>query len=130
MAVAATPIGKIDVAVKSSGFFERHFYFGMSLLIAVVVAYGFSRTVKANLFQPASPRPLMLYLHAAIFSGWVVFFILQSALVQTRNVQIHRRIGWFGAALGIAISIVGRLSSCRVTGFTSFTKTRIHPFHF
>lgn len=107
MAVTATPIGKIREVARRSGFLERHFYFGMSLLIAAVVVYGFSRTVNQNLFHPAVPRPLVLYLHGAIFSGWVVFFILQSALVQTHNVQIHRRIGWFGAALGTSISIVG-----------------------
>jgi len=40
---------------------------------------GFSFTVNANLFHPAIPRPVILYFHAAVFSSWLVFFILQSA---------------------------------------------------
>jgi hypothetical protein len=85
----------------------RHFYCFMSLLIAVVVVLGFSRTVGEKLIHPAIPRPFVLYLHAGIFSGWVAFFILQTALVQTGNVRIHRLMGWFGGALGVAVALVG-----------------------
>jgi hypothetical protein len=86
---------------------DRYFYFCMSLLIAVVVMYGFSHTVRKNLIHPAAPRPFILYVHAAVFSGWVIFFILQSTLVRTNNVALHRRTGWFGAALGVAITALG-----------------------
>jgi hypothetical protein len=86
---------------------DRYFYFFMSLLIALVVLYGFSRTVGEKLIHPTIPRPLVLYLHAAIFSGWVVFFIAQSALVRTGNVVLHRRMGWFGGGLGAATFVVG-----------------------
>ena len=79
----------------------------MSLLIPVVVVYGFSFTVDQNLIHPAIPRPPILYLHAAVFSGWLLFFLLQSALVRTHNVRWHRSIGWFGAALGVSILVLG-----------------------
>ena len=38
----------------------------MALTIAVVVAVGFGPTANARLFHPASPRPLILYVHAAL----------------------------------------------------------------
>src|SRR5580700_305328 len=79
----------------------------MSLLIPVVVVYGFSFTVGNNLLHPAIPRPPILYVHAAVFSGWLGFFLLQFALVRTHNVRLHRRIGWFGAALGVLILVLG-----------------------
>ena len=79
----------------------------MSLLIPVVVVYGFSFTVGNRLIHPAIPPPPILYLHAAVFSGWLLFFLLQSALVRTHNVRVHRRIGWFGAALGVLVLVVG-----------------------
>ncbi|HWR16150.1 MAG TPA: hypothetical protein VN577_15085 [Terriglobales bacterium] len=86
---------------------DKYFYFGMSLLTIVVIVYGFSFTVEKNLIHPTPARPLMLYLHAAVFTGWLGFFTLQSFLVRIRNVAMHRRIGWFGLALGIAVLLVG-----------------------
>jgi hypothetical protein len=88
-------------------FFDRYFYFSMSLFVAAVVIYGFSQTVNDNLFHPAVPRPLLLSFHAACFCGWVAFFIFQSALVRTHNVRVHRLTGWFGAALGVTMVLLG-----------------------
>jgi hypothetical protein len=102
-----------------TGLLDKYFYFFMSLLIAVVVVCGFSRTVNANLIHPALPRPFLLYIHAAVFSGWVVFFILQSTLVRTRNVGWHRRIGWFGVALGVAIPVLGVSTAITMARFNT-----------
>ena len=55
----------------------------MTLLITGIVVYGFSHTVDQNLFHPAVPRPFILYVHAAVFSGWLVLFVLQSSLVRS-----------------------------------------------
>ncbi len=95
------------MTTERAGLLDKYFYLCMSLLIAVTVVYGFSHTVDKNLIHPAVPRPFILYVHAAVFSGWLIFFILQSTLVLTHNVPLHRRIGWFGAALGVAIPAVG-----------------------
>jgi len=85
----------------------QYFYLFMSLLIVAVIAYGFSFTIGKNLLHPAIPRPWILYVHAIVFSSWLVFFVLQSALVRSRKVQWHRRLGWFGVVLGTLIPIVG-----------------------
>jgi hypothetical protein len=105
-----------------NGLLDRFFYFFMSLLIAVIVVAGFSRTVNENLFNPAIPRPPILWLHGAVFSGWVVFFIVQSTLVRAHKVSWHRFLGWFGASLaavmvplGIVTAIVmGRFDAVRL----------------
>jgi len=88
-------------------FLGKYFYFCLSLLIAVVVVYGFSHTVNDNLIHAHPIRPIILWFHAIAFCGWVVFFIVQSALVRTHNVSIHRKLGWFGLALGIAMIVLG-----------------------
>jgi hypothetical protein len=86
---------------------QNYFYFLMSLLISGIVVYGFSHTIKENLIHPAVPRPFLLYVDATVFSGWLVFFILQSALVRTRNVRAHRSIGWFGLGMGALMPVLG-----------------------
>jgi hypothetical protein len=84
-----------------------YFYFLMSLVVTAVVAYGFSQTAKDKLLHPAIGRPFVLYVHAAVFSAWVLFFIFQSALVRMRMVQWHRTMGWIGVGLGLAMLVVG-----------------------
>jgi hypothetical protein len=92
---------------------SRYFYFCMSLAMAGLVVWGFSHTLETNLFHAKPPRPLLLWIHGAAFSTWVVFFITQSALVRVRKVSVHRFLGWFGAglatlmvALGFTITVV------------------------
>jgi hypothetical protein len=95
----------------------------MALLIPAVVVYGFSFTVDKNLIHPAIPRPPILYVHAAVFSGWLAFFLLQSALVRTHNVRVHRQIGWFGAAMGVLVLVLG-VSTAIAMG--RFNALRLH----
>lgn len=96
---------------------DRYFYLFMALLIPAIVAYGFSFTIGRNLIHPAIPRPPILYLHAAVFSGWLVFFALQSGLVRARKVRWHRRLGWFGAALGASIVVLGTATALTMGRF-------------
>jgi hypothetical protein len=90
-----------------NGILHRYFYFSMSLLLAAIVVAGFQRTVNANLFHPAVPRPFILWIHASAFAGWVLFFICQSTLVRVRKVSWHRSIGWFGAGLATVMVPLG-----------------------
>lgn len=88
-------------------FLSRYFYFAMSLTFAVLVVWGFSRTVNPNLIHAAPPRPFLLWIHAAAFSAWVIFFIAQSGLVRVRKVNWHRFLGGFGAALAATMVVLG-----------------------
>jgi uncharacterized membrane protein YozB (DUF420 family) len=104
--VIGRPQSRFDARV----ILDKYFYFAMALLIAFFVVTGFSYTVNDNLLHPIHPsiaRPPILYVHGALFVTWVAFFLFQTSLVRSRNVQVHRRTGWFGLGLGIAMVIVG-----------------------
>jgi hypothetical protein len=107
MATSARASASVSSRSRAASAVGQWFYFGMSLLIAAVVIYGFSHTVNQNLIHAAPPRPWLLWVHATLFSAWVAFFIMQSGLVRSRNVPIHRRLGWFGAGLAVAMTVVG-----------------------
>jgi hypothetical protein len=101
-----------SIAVRAAkatrgGLWDTYFYFAMSLLMPVVVVYGFSYTMGARIIHPTTPPPTVLYVHAFVFYGWLAFFIFQSALVRTQNVGIHRKLGRFGVALGVVIPVLG-----------------------
>ncbi len=97
--------------------FGRSFYFIMSLVIAGAVVYGFSLTIDRKLIHPAIPRPWVLYVHAAVFFGWVLLFVVQTGLIQSRNVKLHRLFGWGGLVLGVLISVVGVSTTLEMARF-------------
>jgi hypothetical protein len=99
----------------------------MSLLIAVVVVYGFSQTIGHNLLHASPLPPFILTIHAIVFPGWVLFFILQSARVRTRNVPLHRTLGWFGLALGIAVLLLGYVTATAMDRFRMQRHTMDSP---
>jgi len=102
---------------RLKAFLSRYFYFSMALAMAGLVVWGFSRTVEANLFHAKPQRPLLLWMHGTAFATWMVFFILQSALVRTRKVSVHRLLGWFGATLATVMVVLGFTVSIVMTRF-------------
>jgi hypothetical protein len=96
---------------------EKYFYLAFSMLVAAIVVYGFSFTIGDNLIHPKIPRPTILYFHATAFSAWVVFYILQSVLVRTHNVRLHRTLGWFGAGLAATMVVLGYATSIAMDRF-------------
>jgi hypothetical protein len=98
-------------------FLSRYFYFSIALAMAGLVVWGFSRTVEANLFHAKPQRPLLLWMHGTAFATWIVFFILQSALVRVRKVSVHRFLGWFGAGLATVMVVLGITVSIVMTRF-------------
>lgn len=86
---------------------DRWFYFGMSCLILLVVLYGFGRGLGTRLLRPEAPLPWILHVHALVFGGWVVLFLVQAAAVHWRRLRLHRCLGVAAAAAGAALPIVG-----------------------
>jgi hypothetical protein len=89
------------------GLVDKYFYLAMSLLMIAIVVWGFGHTVNDVLFHPAVPRPTILWVHSAVFCGWLLLFLLQSALVRSHNVRLHRTLGWFVAGVGAAMIPLG-----------------------
>jgi hypothetical protein len=102
------------MTTKRTSIPERYFYLFMSLLITVVVVYGFSYTINQNLLHPRVQPPQIVYLHSFVFSAWLLFFILQSALVRSHNLRLHRTLGWVGAGLAVSIVVLGYMTSTAV----------------
>lgn len=124
---AARPV---RVFTGRNSLLDRYFYFAMSLLAAVAVAWGFGHTIDQSLFHPAVPRPRILWFHGAVFSAWILFFILQSALVRTRNVKLHRSLGWFGAGLGVVMVPLGIATAMVMIHFETYQLHRTGRYAF
>ena len=54
----------------------------------------------------------MLHIHGAVFSTWIILFLVQAILIGRGSRTLHRRLGWFAAA--IAVAMVGLVAGATV----------------
>jgi uncharacterized membrane protein YozB (DUF420 family) len=88
---------------------ERRFYTGMSIAILIIVFLGFSQSFYLRPLFPDNPAPSypMVYVHGAIFSLWVILFMVQVSLIRKNRINWHRKVGLFTGLLAIIIVVQG-----------------------
>ena len=83
----------------------------MVLLILATVFVGFARTYfLAGLFRAPLPN-LLIHIHGAVFTGWILLLAVQTGLVSTHRVDIHKRLGLVGFGLACAMVVLGELAA-------------------
>ncbi len=81
----------------------------MAILILCTVLLGFSRSYYlAGVFHARLPN-LLVHVHAAVFSAWILLFIAQTSLISVGRLDWHRRAGIFGAGLAASMVVLGFL---------------------
>ncbi len=86
---------------------RRTFFIATSLLMALMAVVGFWPTYFGPLIIGTLVQPLVIHLHAVVFTGWLVLFFAQAMLAATRRVVWHIRIGRIGIAYGFLLIAVG-----------------------
>ena len=82
---------------------EGVFYTGMASAILLTILTGFG----ASSFRRAAPFSALVYLHAGVFTVWVLLFLAQTALVAAGHTRLHRRLGVAGGVLAGLIIVLG-----------------------
>jgi hypothetical protein len=83
----------------------------MALLMLATVFVGFAPTYYlAGVFHAPLPS-LIIHLHGAVFSCWILLLVTQVSLVSAGRVDIHRRLGIAGVLLACLMVIVGVLAA-------------------
>jgi hypothetical protein len=101
-------------AAQNQGRYDRAFYGTMAATLALTVLAGFGPTYYSQLATggpkatvSGGPFTLLVHLHGALFTAWVLLFIVQTVLVATHRVAVHRRLGVAGAVLAAGMVVVG-----------------------
>jgi fumarate reductase subunit C len=90
---------------------ERGFYAGLAILMCAIVVYGFSHTYfLAGMMRAPLPNRL-LHVHGAVFTLWMVLFLLQSALVTAGRVAWHRTLGTVAFCLPPIMIVLGIIAA-------------------
>ncbi len=96
---------------------DRKFYTGMGIAMLLTAVVGFAPTYvlgRVHGFQSTiTGRHLnpTVHLHAFVFTLWLLLFIVQTSLVAAHRVKVHRTLGYFGAAWGALMVVVGVMMS-------------------
>ncbi len=87
----------------------------MSIVLCLTVFIGFGSTYYLRFFDggptatlSGGPFTTLVHVHAALFSTWVLGFIVQMGLVARRRVAVHRRLGMVMGGLAAATTLVQR----------------------
>ncbi len=90
---------------------ERAFYSGMAIALCVCVFIGFSPTYfQAGLMRAPLPSPI-LHIHGAVFTLWMLLFIVQAALISARRVKWHRSFGTVAFCLPPIMIVLGVIAA-------------------
>ena len=90
----------------------------MAILMALTVFAGFAPTFYLRsyfgapvTFSGAKVLTPLTQLHGAVFTAWVLLFVVQTFLVAGRRVALHRRLGIAGVLLAAAMVVAGVMTS-------------------
>jgi hypothetical protein len=94
---------------------ERRFFTTMAIVALILVFIGFApsfylRGLVAP-YHPVAPLTPLVWLHGLLFTSWILLFAVQTGLVATGNIAIHRRLGVLGMVLIALMIPVGILAA-------------------
>ena len=91
--------------------YDNLFFSGMAVVALITVLVGFARTYfLAGLFRAPLPN-LLVHIHGAAFTLWIILFITQISLVAARRVDLHRRLGLLGFVLAVVMIVLGTVTA-------------------
>jgi hypothetical protein len=94
---------------------DRLFYTGASLYLAVLTVAGFARSFFFSHWMAQSPNTpevgRLLITHGLFFTVWMGLLVVQPVLIATRRRELHKKLGWAGAGLALAMLILGNLAA-------------------
>ncbi len=127
--------GTASRPASQPGRYDRAFYSGMAIAMALAVFVGFARTYYlssyfgTNATLSGGPFSTVVRLHAALFTAWVLLFLVQTSLVATHRVAVHRRLG-VAVAVWAALMIVAGTAIALATARRGGAPPGVDPLQF
>lgn len=94
---------------------DRAFFLTFVALSWIAIVMGFGPELHGQLKGRAPFPPLIVHVHAVVFTGWMILFTAQIWLIRSRRTGIHRKLGLVAVALvpvmvvlGVAATLVSR----------------------
>jgi FtsH-binding integral membrane protein len=110
--VAARPENAVKVVPNLPGRRYDHFFFSSTAwLMLATVFVGFAPTYYlAGVFHAPLPS-MIIHVHGAAFTCWMLLLVTQTSLVAAGRTDIHRRLGIGGFVLACLMVILGVMAA-------------------
>jgi hypothetical protein len=106
-----TPASRGPVYRPVDRTYERVFFSGMAVLLCVCVYIGFSPTYfQAGMLRAPLPSPI-LHVHGAVFTLWMLLFLVQATLISAHRVKWHRSLGTVAFCLPPIMIVLGVIAA-------------------
>jgi len=86
------------------------FFTTMSVIMLAIVFMGFASSYFLRGAAFSHLPSLLVDFHGAVFSSWIILFVVQSSLVSAGNVRLHRKLGIVGAVIAGLMVVLGILT--------------------
>ena len=83
---------------------ERRFFTVMALIIAAATFVGFAPSYYLAPMFSSRPLSMLLHVHGAVFTAWIMLYVVQTVLISAGRTNIHRIVG--PAAVALAVTMV------------------------
>jgi hypothetical protein len=83
------------------------FHLAVALILAGSMVFGFYFDLPKYVLHPTVDFPAILAVHSAVFVAWMLLYVVQTLLVQTGNVRLHRMLGCLGIGLAVIMPPIG-----------------------
>ena len=84
---------------------DRAFFIGLSVVMVIAVFVGFSRSYYLKGLYGTPALPTLFHIHGLLFTSWMVLVVVQTALVASRRIPIHRQLGVAGGVLAALMTL-------------------------
>jgi len=102
MATSPAPNPAISARLR-----DRRFYLFVTILTAALVFAGFARTFFLNALFAKMQLPPLWIIHGVVFSSWIVILVTQSALISSKQIRIHKKLGYASIAIVTLMAYLG-----------------------
>lgn len=82
------------------------FYFNFNLIILILALGGFGLNALVNP-EKLPPASGIVYVHGLIMFLWYILIVIQSGLVRSRNLALHKKLGKSSLFLALGIVVSG-----------------------
>lgn len=101
---------------------DQRFFVNLSQGIAAFIAFGFIQWSARGMVDIGTV-PIWVHLHGLAMVSFLILFLVQNRLADSGSLALHRRLGWAGLLLALAIAPLGSF-----TGVMAVELHRVPPF--